>query len=129
MSDFSFVRRVKMHQARPIKAQLGSLDIELTERCNNDCIHCCINLPANDAGAKARETSTTVLKDILFQAAELGCLQVRFTGGEPLLRRDFRELYLCARKLGMKVLLFTNALAGHSAYRQAVCTNPAAGAH
>ena len=53
MSDSSFVRRVKMHQARPIKAQLGSLDIELTERCNNDCIHCCINLPANDAGAKA----------------------------------------------------------------------------
>ena len=45
----------------------------------------------------------------MFQAAELGCLQVRFTGGEPLLRRDFRELYLCARKLGMKVLLFTNA--------------------
>ena len=34
---------------------------------------------------------------------------MRFTGGEPLLRPDFEELYLHARRLGMKVLLFTNA--------------------
>jgi radical SAM protein with 4Fe4S-binding SPASM domain len=34
---------------------------------------------------------------------------VRFTGGEPLLRPDFEELYVCARRLGLKVLLFTNA--------------------
>ena len=39
----------------------------------------------------------------------LGCLTVRFTGGEPLLREDFEDLYLCARRLGLKVLLFTNA--------------------
>jgi radical SAM protein with 4Fe4S-binding SPASM domain len=34
---------------------------------------------------------------------------VRFTGGEPLLRDDFQEIYLFARRLGLKVLLFTNA--------------------
>jgi len=34
---------------------------------------------------------------------------VRFTGGEPLLRGDFTDLYLFARRLGLKVLLFTNA--------------------
>jgi MoaA/NifB/PqqE/SkfB family radical SAM enzyme len=34
---------------------------------------------------------------------------VRFTGGEPLLRKDFVELYLFARRLGLKVLIFTNA--------------------
>jgi MoaA/NifB/PqqE/SkfB family radical SAM enzyme len=45
----------------------------------------------------------------LQQAAGLGCLQVRFTGGEPLLRSDFEELYLFARRLGLKVLIFTNA--------------------
>jgi radical SAM protein with 4Fe4S-binding SPASM domain len=48
---------------------------------------------------------------LLDQAAELGCLQVRFTGGEPLLRSDFDEVYLHARGLGMKVLLFTNGRA------------------
>jgi len=88
---------------------LRSLDIELTERCNNNCIHCYINLPADDFTARDRELSTSRIKDILKEAASLGCLTVRFTGGEPLLRDDFEELYLFARRLGLKVLLFTNA--------------------
>ncbi len=88
---------------------LGRLDIELTERCNNECIHCCINLPSEDREAREREMTTNEVKDVLTAAAALGCLSVRFTGGEPLLREDFEELYLFARRQGMKVLLFTNA--------------------
>jgi len=88
---------------------LGNLDIELTERCNNDCIHCCICRPENDSSAKNNELSTQDIKDILAEAANLGALSVRFTGGEPLLRHDFQEIYLFARKLGIKVMLFTNA--------------------
>ena len=88
---------------------LEHLDIELTERCNNACLHCTINLPADDGQAKRREVSTDRWKDILQQAADLGALSVRFTGGEPLLRPDFTEIYLFARHLGMKVMLFTNA--------------------
>jgi radical SAM protein with 4Fe4S-binding SPASM domain len=87
---------------------LGRLDMELTERCNNDCIHCYINLPEDDL-ARGREMVTKEVKRILTDAASLGCLSVRFTGGEPLLRDDFQELYLFARMLGLKVLLFTNA--------------------
>lgn len=87
---------------------LGRLDMELTERCNNDCIHCCINLPEDDP-AKCREMTTEKVKAVLTEAETLGCLSVRFTGGEPLLREDFQELYLFARRLGLKVLLFTNA--------------------
>jgi MoaA/NifB/PqqE/SkfB family radical SAM enzyme len=103
-----FVRQVK-HLMKPVASRLGQLDIELTERCNNDCIHCCINRPVNDAEARGREMTTDQIKSILTEAAGLGCLQVRFTGGEPLLRPDFEELYLYARRLGMKVLIFTNA--------------------
>ncbi len=88
---------------------LTHLDIELTERCDNDCVHCCVNLPENDARAKKRELSSEQWQGILRQAADLGALSVRFTGGEPLLRDDFKELYLHARRLGLKVLLFTNA--------------------
>ncbi|MDT8390368.1 MAG: radical SAM protein [Lentisphaeria bacterium] len=90
------------------KPLLTSIDIELTERCNNDCIHCCINLPEDDP-AERRELSTREWQGVLDQAAELGALTVRFTGGEPLLRPDFTELYLYARRLGLRVLLFTNA--------------------
>jgi len=88
---------------------LATLDIELTERCNNDCLHCNINLPAGDADARGRELAAGEIKDILTEAATLGALSVRFTGGEPLLREDFAEIYVFARRLGLKVLLFTNA--------------------
>lgn len=89
--------------------KLGHLDIELTERCNNACIHCYINQPLNDKTIQAREMSTEFIFDILQQAANLGCLSVRLTGGEPLVREDFKEIYLFARRLGLRVLLFTNA--------------------
>ena len=92
-----------------MKSTLPAIDVELTERCNNACRHCNINLPEDDAGARARELPTAGWQDVLRQAAALGALTVRFTGGEPLLRPDFADLYLFARRLGMKVLLFTNA--------------------
>ncbi len=104
----SYTTQVKALDKR-FALKLGSLDIELTERCNNDCIHCCINLPAADKKAKDREMTTEKIKELLVQAERLGCMRVRFTGGEPLLRPDFEELYVFARKLGMKVLVFTNA--------------------
>jgi len=99
-------KSVLFKNAKPV---LSKLDIELTERCNNNCVHCCINLPVNDAAAKKKESSTEEIKAILREAVSLDCLSVRFTGGEPLLRKDFRELYLYARKLGLKVIVFTNA--------------------
>jgi radical SAM protein with 4Fe4S-binding SPASM domain len=103
-----YVRKIKQ-LPKSMAARLGSLDIELTERCNNNCIHCCINLPADDRVAAEREMTTHQLQELLTEAADLGCLEVRFTGGEPLLRPDFAELYLFARRLGLKVLVFTNA--------------------
>ena len=83
--------------------------MELTERCNNNCLHCCINLPQHDTDAHVREMSTAQCKDLLRQAVDLGALTVRFTGGEPLLRADFAEIYLFARQAGLRVLLLTDA--------------------
>jgi len=88
---------------------LSRLDMELTERCNNDCIHCYINRPTGDRAARERELATGETLGILQEAASLGALAVTFTGGEPLLRDDFCEIYLCARRLGLKVRLLTNA--------------------
>ncbi|MBN1321658.1 MAG: radical SAM protein [Thermoleophilia bacterium] len=103
-----YVRKVSQAPST-IMPRLPHLDIELTERCNNDCIHCCINLPAGDRAAQAREMTTGQVQGLLTQAAELGCLEVRLTGGEPLLRSDFESIYLHARRLGLRVLIFTNA--------------------
>lgn len=102
-----FVRRID-RLTKPFASRLATLDIELTERCNNNCIHCCINRPVNDKNARASEMTTDGVKVALAQAATLGCLYVRLTGGEPLLRKDFGDIYVSARRLGLKVLLFTN---------------------
>ncbi|NMW21537.1 MAG: radical SAM protein [Chlorobiaceae bacterium] len=108
----NYVQKLRPHEFKiwqGKKPLLGQIDIELTERCNNNCVHCCINLPEHDADAFRREMSRDFVKNILTEAASLGCLTVRFTGGEPLLRPDLAELYLFARRLGMQVILFTNA--------------------
>jgi len=112
MANESYVTKEKINKVsfwKDSKPLLSRLDIELTERCNNNCIHCCINLPEDDLVAKKKELATGQIKNILKEAVLLGCLSVRFTGGEPLLRGDFEELYVFARKLGLKVLIFTNA--------------------
>jgi radical SAM protein with 4Fe4S-binding SPASM domain len=108
----SFARRVRSDGAelwtggRP---PLARLDLELTERCNNSCIHCSISLPAADGRARRRESTAAEIRAVLEEAVSLGCLGVRLTGGEPLLRDDFEEIYLAARRLGLRVRLFTNA--------------------
>ncbi len=111
MSDHGYVA-VRSLARQPLFEGKGPLlprlDVELTERCNNACMHCYINLPARDRTAARRELTAGEWGEILRQAAELGALSVRFTGGEPLLRPDFAEIYLSARRLGLKVMLFTN---------------------
>jgi radical SAM protein with 4Fe4S-binding SPASM domain len=108
----SFVRKVPSGRSelwRAAKPKLVRLDIELTERCNNACLHCSVARPAGDLDAKGREWPAERWKAVLDDAAALGCLVVRFTGGEPLLRPDFEDVYRHARGLGLRALLFTNA--------------------
>lgn len=113
MTEESYVDRLSPHSRRlwPSTSPLHfrHLDIELTERCDNDCIHCSINRPLEDSEARQRELTTGEWKRIIREAADLGVISVRFTGGEPLVREDFTEIYRFTRRLGIKVILFTNA--------------------
>ncbi|MDA3788137.1 MAG: radical SAM protein [Desulfobacula sp.] len=85
------------------------LTLELTARCNNNCIHCYNNLPPDDPHAINNELSTKELKEIIDQAVDLGVLWVCITGGEALLRDDFFDLYKYIKKKGLIVSVFTNA--------------------
>lgn len=98
------IRRILPSRGR---ALLSHLDVELTERCNNRCVHCYNR--TDDPNAEGRELSTDKIREVLGEAASLGCLSVRFTGGEPLMREDFSELYRAARRLGLQVDVTTNA--------------------
>lgn len=85
----------------------GSID--LTSRCNLNCVHCYINQPPGSLEAIAAEMTTSQVKSILDQIAAAGTLFLLMTGGEPLLRPDFSEIYLYARNKGLIITLFTNA--------------------
>jgi radical SAM protein with 4Fe4S-binding SPASM domain len=82
--------------------------IELTERCCLSCAHCYISQPAASQEIRQRELSLDEWRGLLDQMAEAGCLWLLVTGGEPLLRPDFWEIYSHAHGLGMLLTLFTN---------------------
>lgn len=86
-----------------------SFTLELTARCNNDCSHCYINLPAGDMETKKRELTYKQIMDIADQAVNLGALWCGITGGEPLIRSDFPEIYLGLKRKGLLVTVMTNA--------------------
>ncbi len=83
-------------------------NMELTARCNLRCRPCYINTPPQSREALAKELTTTEVFRILDQLADAGCLCLLLTGGEPLLRTDFPDLYLYAKRKGLFLSLFTN---------------------
>jgi radical SAM protein with 4Fe4S-binding SPASM domain len=90
-----------------------SFDMEITARCNLDCRHCYINLPAGDRKARSRELDAAAIGRLGGEAASLGVLWCLLTGGEPLLRKDFFEVYSALREKGLLLSVYTNAtLAG-----------------
>jgi radical SAM protein with 4Fe4S-binding SPASM domain len=76
--------------------------MELTSFCNHKCIHCCRDTNTEN------ELGTEEIKDTLDQLANLGCLQVVFTGGEPLVRKDFFEIAEYAKRKGFSITLYSN---------------------
>ncbi|MFN2304784.1 MAG: radical SAM/SPASM domain-containing protein [Anaerolineales bacterium] len=86
-----------------------SATFEITERCNFNCVHCYINQSAANKTARAEELTTQQIKAILDQIVDSGCLFLTLTGGEPLLREDFPQIYRYAKGKGMLVKIFSNA--------------------
>lgn len=82
--------------------------IELTERCNLDCLPCYIRKPLADKNAQENELSLAEWCELLDQLVDEGCLCLLFTGGEPLARYDFLDIYTHAKKKGLILTLFTN---------------------
>ena len=83
------------------------MDIALTYRCQCRCVHCCAEA---FRGSAATELKTEELKSLIDQAARMGVVQVVFSGGEPLLRKDIVELVRYAHAAGMMIRLNTNSL-------------------
>src|SRR4030042_1207561 len=102
--DFS----TKIHSVNSRKRIPLDVSLELTYRCNNRCVHCYCNLPSNNTKALEEELTTEEIKKILNELSSMGSLWLLITGGEPILRNDFAEIYLYAKKKGFLITLFTN---------------------
>ena len=79
----------------------GSLELDL--RCNLRCLHC-----YRDGEWPSGILTTDEVKRALDEIAAAGTIWLLFTGGEIFLRPDFFQIYEHARRLGLRVTLFTN---------------------
>jgi MoaA/NifB/PqqE/SkfB family radical SAM enzyme len=90
------------HLFRPLNSQ-----IELTCHCNARCVFC--SMWEKDFQRNLEpEMTTKQVKHVIDGLAELGVLEVSFTGGEPTLRKDLPELIDYAAKKGLLPGLATN---------------------
>jgi pyrroloquinoline quinone biosynthesis protein E len=83
-----------------------SLLAEVTYRCPLQCPYCSNPL---ELRRDSNELDTSTWKRVLAEAARLGVVQVHFSGGEPLVRRDLPELVHEARQLDLYSHLSTGA--------------------
>lgn len=105
------MRRVNHHsfwQQLAAKADRGALPLrvmfELTYRCNFRCRHC--YLPAGFS--RRAQLPLAQVRTVLDQLSAAGCFFIGFTGGEPLLRRDFLAIVRHAAARGMQPIIYTN---------------------
>jgi radical SAM protein with 4Fe4S-binding SPASM domain len=86
------------HYSAPLR-----MDLALTFRCQNDCVHCYAGGPH-----ETTELTTTQWKTVLDHLSEVGVFIVTFTGGEPTIRDDLPELLLYAQNKSMVTGLISN---------------------
>lgn len=84
------------------------LALELTYRCPLKCSWCSNPLDFEDY--TQRELTTDDWRRVMREARALGALQVGFTGGEPLQRRDLEELVAYAEQIGLYSNLITSGV-------------------
>lgn len=88
---------------------------ELTARCNLDCKMCYVHNQDSNA-LRDRELTTDQWKQIFDEAYDCGMMFATLTGGECLLRQDFKELYLHLWKKRVYLTVFSNGIALNEDY-------------
>ncbi len=87
---------------------LRLVEISLTDRCQCRCGHCFAM--TDHPLSEKEELSTAEVKGLLNNLAKLGVLEVCFSGGEPLLRRDILKLVAHGHRKYLVTRLITNGI-------------------
>ncbi|MEI7482412.1 MAG: radical SAM protein [Elusimicrobiota bacterium] len=88
----------------PVLAAPNEVVIELTKKCNLNCLVCF-------SDRRSEERPLKDLSAVLRQAKKMGVRNIRFTGGEPFLSKNLLPLLKAAKALGFYTLVNTNAVA------------------
>jgi len=100
---------MKMLDVMPARHPVNAT-LELTLRCNLKCKMCMFrHSDRENVCLAAEELTSAQWADMAQQLFDAGTLNILITGGEPLLRKDFCEIYNSIYRLGFLVTLYTNA--------------------
>ncbi|WP_418262212.1 GTP 3',8-cyclase MoaA [Flavobacterium faecale] len=88
------------------------LRISITEHCNLRCAYC---MPAEGIALTPRPYLMTAdeIVTIAQTFVDAGVTKIRLTGGEPLVRKDAKEVMLRLGKLGVELTITTNGILVH----------------
>lgn len=98
---------LRTHKKNWLLEKPNTAQFEITFRCGLHCKHCytdCYNKPAY----LKKELKTDEVKFILDKIHRAGVIWLCFTGGDPLTRKDFLDIYSSAKKRGFIITVFTN---------------------
>ena len=83
--------------------RLTSLQIELTSRCNERCVHCYI--PHEN---KTDDIDPAFFYDVLDQCRDMGLLDITLSGGEPMLHKNFCDFLRRAKDYDFSINILSN---------------------
>ena len=84
-------------------------NFELTARCNFNCPMCYVHMTPEQLKASGKEELTAKQwLDLARAAKDKGMMFVLLTGGEPLVRKDFFEIYDGMREMGLLISINSN---------------------
>ena len=84
-------------------------NFELTARCNFNCPMCYVHQTSEQIAQSGRkELTAQQWLDIAREARDMGMIFVLLTGGEPLIRKDFFEIYDRMKELGLLISINSN---------------------
>jgi len=80
--------------------------LELTSKCNLTCLHC---YAESSPKIDQEELPTKIWEKVIEEGAKIGCRQLQFIGGEPLIFEQIFDLAACAKSFGYQFIeIFTN---------------------
>lgn len=81
---------------------------ELTPRCNLSCEMCYIRMSAEEQASCGAELTADEWLSLGEEVVNAGMVYLLLTGGEPLLRSDFEQIYSGLAEMGILLTLNTN---------------------